>query len=100
MNTSFFDEYPELHNLFEAKGGDRCYEILENLKSSDEKYSKLLKDRVKQSVIIRNKFDNDVSELEKYMDLISEQEIYELNAVYAHAFYDAISALIKLKMLP
>ena len=100
MNPNFFEEYPELYNLFGTKTSERRYEVLENLKSNDEIYASLIESRSKQSMIVRNILKNDAFELEKYIDLINAQEIYELDAIYVYAFRDAISALLKLKMLP
>ena len=99
MNTLFFDDYPGLDELFRIMRENRCIEILNYLKNKDEKYSSLIKSKSEQSMRLRNNHVGDVSEFDKYMDIIHEQENYEIDMIYSYAFFDAISALKKLNIL-
>ena len=98
MNTNYFNENPKLKTLFETMRSERRYEIFDYLRKTDETYAGIVKNRTEQSMILRSKL-TDIAELETYMDFVYEQNIYELEAIYIHAFYDAIEALKKLGLL-
>jgi len=98
MNINYLNEYPELKNIFEKMRAERRDEILDHLKNIDKAYSALIEKRKSLSMEIREKYRDNISEFDKYMDLVYEQEIYELDAIYTHAFYDAILVLKKLKL--
>ena len=87
MNFDYFDLDKKI--LLKAQRDKRREKILNYLKENDQNYAALIKRRVEQSMVLRSKLGDDVGELEKYMDLIYEQEIYELDAVYIFALRDA-----------
>ena len=87
MNFDYFDLEKKMCS--KAQRDKRREKILKYLKDNDQNYAVLIKKRAEQSMILRSKLGNDIGELEKYMDLIYEQEIYELDAVYILALHDA-----------
>lgn len=93
MENNYFDKYHDLKDRIEDMRIKRRDEILKELKEKNNAYADIIKERSSQSMILRNKLSDDIDEFEKYMDLIYEQEIYELDAVYVNAFYDAIKML-------
>jgi len=99
MNNRFFDEYPKLGSIFEEMRRERRDEILEHLRKNDEVYAELVRNRTEQSMAIRGMLGDSIRELERYMDIICEQEIYELDKVYEYAFIDAVSELRRLNIL-
>jgi len=99
MSNHHLEKYPEIKELLESMKHTRCNEILCFLKSNDNIYASLLKKRTAQSIRFSENLTNLTREFEKYMDLVYEQEILELNAIYKFAFLDAISILEELNML-
>lgn len=94
MPDNYFKENSELSELTADMRVRRRDEILKDLKDNDKIYAGIIENRINQSMVLRNKLtDSAAAELEKYMDLVYEQEIYELDAVYTHAFYDAVKII-------
>ena len=93
IHTDCFDEFPGLRELFEKNQHDRRDEILEHLSNNDKEYIKLVKKRADQSMVVRNFMGTQTPALEKYMDIVYEQELYELDAMYSQAFCDVIKVM-------
>ena len=98
-DVNCFDEYPKLKQAFEAMRPGRIEEILNHLKNNDPSYSDIIARRAKQSMILRGRLTDGVSDFEQYTDTVYEQALYELDAVYSAAFHDAVALLKDLGIL-
>ena len=100
MYFDLLNKYPQLNEILDKTKITRREEIFESLRINDNNYKDLLKKRKEQSVSLVEKLPKDANdEYERYMDLVYEQTIYEMNIIYELAFCDAVELLERLKMI-
>ncbi|MCL1884683.1 MAG: hypothetical protein FWF81_13150 [Defluviitaleaceae bacterium] len=100
MNTDLIQQYPQLAEILDITKIKRREEILENLRANNCDYKDILTRRAKQSIILLDELSKDANcEYEKYMDLVYEQTIYEMDIIYENAFLDAVELLRKFNMI-
>lgn len=99
MNENYMKQFPQLQIEFGKMKSMRRDDFINHLKSYDDEYGELIKKRENQSMVLLEQLKGNTHEFEKYMDLIYEQTIYELDALYGVAFNDAIELFVKLNFL-
>jgi len=99
--TKFGGKYPSLCANLESMCAARCDEITNELLESDTDFQAITKQRANTSQIVMNALnEHGKGELfEAYSDAIYLGEVYELNAIYKEAFFDAIEMAEQLGLL-
>lgn len=87
------DKYPVLVKQFEVLCRTRPDEILAHMIETDSEYESLRRSRADTSMAVKDALDSSEALLEAYSDAVYAQEVYELDAIYRQALYDAIDAL-------
>lgn len=89
----FLDRYPKLAEQLELLCKTRRDEILAHMIETDKEYEQLRAKRADASMALKNAFYSTDELFEEYSDAVYAQEVYELDAVYRQALYDALNAL-------
>ena len=100
MYSDSINKYPQISEFLDKTKTIRREEIIENLRINDTFYIEILTKRKEQSILLSKKLTKEAkTEHESYMDLVYEQMVYELDALYETAFHDATELIDKLGIL-